>query len=167
MPTVPRRDTHEPAAPAPEEQRSSWVEEAFRTLADAGYRAGGARSAVVEVVGQEGGCLSAEEVRERVRAAGKRVGAASVYRALSVLSELRLLHSVSMPGAPVRYELVLPGGHHHHHIVCDRCGTTASFQDPALEAAIERLGERVAYTVGSHDVTLRGTCPRCSALVTR
>jgi Fur family ferric uptake transcriptional regulator len=161
MAIVSRRDTREPAPPAPGKQRAAWIERAFAVLRESGYRAGGARSAVVEVVGSEGGCLSAEEVRDRVRAAGKRVGTASIYRALNVLSQVGLLHSVSMPGAPVRYELVLPGGHHHHHVVCDQCGETASFQDPDLEAAIERLGERVAYTVGAHDVTLRGTCPRC------
>jgi Fur family ferric uptake transcriptional regulator len=159
---MPRRATHEPAVPAPKPDREAWVARAFSVLGDAGYRAGGARSAVVEAIGREGGCLSAEEVSTRLRSAGKRVGTASVYRALSVLSDLGALHAVSMPGAPLRYELVLPGGHHHHHVVCDGCGETASFQDPDLEAAIERLSSRVAYRVEAHDVTLRGRCPACS-----
>jgi Fur family ferric uptake transcriptional regulator len=159
---VARRATHEPALPAPEAERQAWIASAFAVLGEAGYRAGGARSAVVEAIGREGGCLSADEVSARLRGEGKRVGTASVYRALSVLSELGALHGVSMPGAPLRYELVLPGGHHHHHVVCDSCGDTASFQDPDLEAAIERLSTRVAYHVDAHDVTLRGTCPACS-----
>jgi Fur family transcriptional regulator, ferric uptake regulator len=159
---VPSAATKQPAVPAPAPERRAWVEHAFAALGEAGYRAGGARTAVVEAIGREGGCLSAEEVSERVRAAGKRVGTASIYRALSVLTEVGVLHGVSMPGAPLRYELVLAGGHHHHHIVCERCGKTVSFQDPGLEAAIERLSERVAYEVGAHDVTLRGTCPACS-----
>ena len=154
---------NEPALPAPEPAREAWIERAFAVLGEAGYRAGGARSAVVEAIGRAGGCLSAEEVSAGLRAAGKRVGTASVYRALSVLSELGALHAVSMPGGPLRYELVLPGGHHHHHVVCDRCGATVSFQDPALEAAIERVSKRVAYAVDAHDVTLRGTCPACSS----
>ena len=153
--------THEPAVPAPEPEREAWIARAFAVLSEAGYRAGGARTAVVEAIGREGGCLSADEVSARLRAGGKRVGTASVYRALSVLSDLGALHGVSMPGGALRYELVLPGGHHHHHVVCDHCGETASFQDPELEAAIERLSSRVAYDVDAHDVTLRGTCPAC------
>lgn len=141
-----------------------WVERAFAVLNEAGYRAGGARTSVIEVIGREGGCLSAEEVIGRVRKAGKRVAPASVYRALNVLSEADLLHSVSLPDAPVRYELVLPGGDHHHHVICNRCGDTLSFEDAELEAAIERLSERVPYTVAAHDVTLRGTCPDCAQL---
>ncbi len=152
----------QPATRAHDAERAAWVEHAFVALGEAGYRAGGARSAVVEAIGREGGCLSAEEVSERVRAAGKRVGTASVYRALSVLREVGLLHGVSMPGAPLRYELVLPGGDHHHHLVCDRCGETVGFEDPELEAAIARLSERVPYAIAAHDVTLRGTCPSCS-----
>jgi Fur family ferric uptake transcriptional regulator len=64
--------------------------------------------------------------------------------------------------AVARYEPVHPGGEHHHHLVCDRCGTTKAFEDPELERAIERLAGRVDYSVGEHDVTLRGTCPACS-----
>jgi Fur family ferric uptake transcriptional regulator len=159
---VPPRATHEPAVPAPESERQAWIARAFAVLSEAGYRAGGARTAVVETIGHEGGCLSADEVSARLRAGGRTVGTASVYRALNVLTELGALHGVSMPGAPLRFELVLPGGHHHHHVVCEHCGETASFQDPALEAAIERLSSRVAYDVDTHDVTLRGTCPACS-----
>lgn len=162
IPGVPRPTTREPATPAPESERDAWIARAFSVLGDAGYRAGGARTAVVEAIGREGGCLSADEVSARLRSDGKRVGTASVYRALAVLTELGALHGVSMPGAPLRYELVLPGGHHHHHVVCDTCGETASFEDPALEAAIERLSSRVAYEVDAHEVTLRGRCPACS-----
>lgn len=144
-------------------ERRAWIDHAFEVLRDAGYRAGGARTAVVEAIGREGGCVSAEELAARLRAGRKHVGTASVYRALGVLSEIGVLHGVSMPGAPLRYELVLPDGDHHHHIVCERCGDTVSFEDRALEAAIERVSRRVAYTVDAHDVTLRGTCPRCRA----
>jgi len=156
-----RASTRQPATPAPAAERRAWVERAFELLGEAGYRAGGARSAVIELVGREGGCLSAEEVADLIRRDGKRVATASVYRALNVLTEAGLLHGVSLPDAPLRYELVLPGGGHHHHLVCDSCGSAVSFQDPGLEAAIERVSARLPYTVGAHDVTLRGTCPAC------
>jgi Fur family ferric uptake transcriptional regulator len=59
------------------------------------------------------------------------------------------------------YEPALPGGHHHHHVVCDRCGKVSSFEDQALEDAINRLSRRLNHTVAEHDVVLRGECPDC------
>ena len=139
----------------------SWNEHALSVLSEAGYRAGGARSAVIEVLGEAGGCLSADEVGDRIRESGRRAGTASVYRALNVLTDVGVLHAVSMAGAAVRYELVLPGGDHHHHAVCERCGKSLSFDDPHLEAAIERVSKRLPYAISAHELTLRGQCPAC------
>lgn len=140
-----------------------WTDHALSVLAVHGYRAGGARSAVVEFLGREGGCLTAEEVVARLRDEDRRAGPASVYRALNLLSELGLLHRAAIGDAPVRYDLVHPGTrHHHHHIVCERCGRTVTFEDAGLEAAIDEVSARVGYVVDSHDVTLRGACSNCA-----
>jgi Fur family ferric uptake transcriptional regulator len=146
--------------PAPP-THAPWTEHAFTVLAEGGHRGGGARSAVVEALGRRGGCLDAEELVATLRAAGARVGVASVYRALGLLVELGLLQRVGVAGAPARYELVGPGGDHHHHLVCDGCGATAPFEDEGLERAIVRISRGAAYAVQAHDVTLHGTCPDC------
>ena len=130
-------------------------------LAERGLRAGGARTAVIDALGRHGGCLDADELVVRLRRNRRRVGVASVYRALSLLSELGLLQRVPMAGGSARYELVGPGGDHHHHLVCDDCGATTAFEDDALERAIGRVSRRTAYAVQAHDVTLHGTCPDC------
>jgi Fur family ferric uptake transcriptional regulator len=145
------------ARPAAEDQREQWVAHAFETLARAGNRGGAARAAVVETIGSEGGCLTADEVFERLRERGDQIGTASVYRALGLLSELRLLHGTSLSGGPARYELVLPHGHHHHHVVCDECGRTVAFEDRALESAIARLSERLDFDEHAHDVDRKST----------
>jgi len=58
-----------------------------------------------------------------------------------------------------RYEPQRP--QHHHHLVCDGCGRLEPFEDDALELAIRRLADRVAFDVSDHDVTLHGSCDRC------
>ena len=141
-----------------------WTDHAFSVLAEHGHRAGGARTAVVEALGRRGGCLDADELVGALRRGRKRVGVASVYRALSLLAELGLLQRVPVAGGSARYELVGPGGDHHHHLVCDDCGATSAFEDDALERAIGRLSRRTAYAVQAHDVTLHGTCPDCQNL---
>ena len=146
---------------APRPDLAAWSERAREQLAAHGYKAGGARMAVVELLGSEGGCLEAEEVAARLRELGTTVGTASVYRALALLAELRLLHRVALPGAPARFELVLPHGEHHHHIVCDSCGRTAAFADEELESAVEAISRRTVFEVQAHDVTLHGLCEDC------
>lgn len=144
---------------------AEWAEHALYVLGSHGYRAGGARSAVVEFLGRRGGCLTAEEVVDDLRHEDRRAGAASVYRALNLLSELGLLHRAAIGDAPVRYDLVHPGTtHHHHHIVCERCGRTVTFEDAELEAAIDAVSARVGCVVDSHDVTLRGACADCAGV---
>ena len=138
-----------------------WAEHAFGVLAEHGHRTGGARSAVVEALDRQGGCVDADELVVSLRRRGKRVGVASVYRALALLAELGLLQRVPVAGGSARYELVGPGGDHHHHLVCDDCGATTAFEDEALERAIGRLSRTTAYAVQAHDVTLHGTCPDC------
>ena len=140
---------------------SDWTHHALSTLEREGYLAGSARRTVVELLGRQHCCLSAKEIEEALRAEGREVGLASVYRALEVLDELRLVQRLDAGEGVVRYEPALAGGEHHHHIVCDRCGSVASYEDDALEHAIGSLAERLNWSVESHDVVLRGRCPRC------
>lgn len=140
---------------------TSWTEHATAALAERGHRAGGARAAVIDALGRHGGCVDADELVGTLRGEGTRVGVASVYRALALLSGLGVLQRVPVAGGSARYELVGPGGDHHHHLVCDDCGATAAFADDGLERAIGRVSRRTAYSVQAHDVTLHGTCPDC------
>ena len=137
---------------------SDWVGAAFSSLRDAGYRTGGARSQVVELLGSEDCALTALEIDRRLES----VGRASVYRTLEQLEGLRLVQRVDLGGEAAGYERATPGGHHHHHIVCERCGKVVPFEDPALERAIKRVSHRASFDVAEHDVTLRGTCAGCS-----
>ena len=138
---------------------SDWVEAAFSSLREAGYRTGGARSQVIELLGSEDCALTALEIDRRL----DEVGRASVYRTLEQLEGLRLVQRVDLGGEAAGYERVERGGHHHHHIVCERCGKVVPFEDPGLERAIRRVSLQASFDVADHDVTLRGTCAGCSS----
>ena len=138
-----------------------WAAHAREELTRSGHRAGGAREEVVALLGAEPCLMSAQEIHEKLRARGRRVGLASVYRALDVLTDLHLVHRLDVAGT-ASYEVAHPSGDHHHHAVCDDCGQRASFEDPELERIIHRLGERVGSEVAAHDVVLRGRCPDCA-----
>jgi Fur family transcriptional regulator, ferric uptake regulator len=142
---------------------AGWVEHAEHTLQQAGYRRGGARRAVLELLASQRCSMTARDVEERLRSEGREVGRASVYRALEQLDELRLVQRLEVGQGMARYEPLLPGGDHHHHMVCDRCGRVTPFEDSELEAAIEALARRTrGFQVDEHDVVLHGACARCT-----
>jgi Fur family transcriptional regulator, ferric uptake regulator len=141
-------------------QRAEWSEHARSALRRAGHRSGGARAAVLDVMARQDCCLTAQEIFDHLRAGGRDAGIASVYRALELLTRMRLVRRVELAEAAA-YEPALPGGEHHHHVVCDRCGKVSQFEDPALERAIDTLAARLEYDVGGHDVVLRGACEDC------
>jgi Fur family ferric uptake transcriptional regulator len=142
-------------------EHARWVDHAQRELSRAGHRSGGARALVLDLLAEQDCCLSAQEIHDALRTADRAVGLASVYRALEALDGLGLVHRVDVGGAAC-FEPADPSGEHHHHAICERCGERAAFEDPELEALIERAGRRLGYDVAAHDVTLRGTCPDCA-----
>lgn len=141
----------------PSSPTTDWTEHAMRALHRAGYRTGGARHRVVELLGAESCALTALEIDRRLEG----VGRATVYRTLEQLAELGLVQRLDVGGGAAGFERVDPDGHHHHHIVCERCGEVVPFADPKLERAIEAVSRAAEFEVTGHEVVLRGTCGRC------
>jgi Fur family ferric uptake transcriptional regulator len=139
----------------------TWSETALVRLREASGRSGGARTVVVDVLGEQDCCLSASELHEQARARGARIGIASVYRALESMGALGLVQRVDLGDGVSRFEPAHAGGDHHHHLVCDDCGKVEPFEDPTLESAIARVADGRGYSVAAHDVVLRGACEDC------
>ena len=139
-----------------------WSDHALAALEAGGRRSGGARRAVVSLLGRQDCCLTAQEIFDRLRAEGSRVGIASVYRVLEQLWEHGLVQRVDVGAGIARYEAALPGGDHHHHLVCDDCGKVEAFADDELEAVIHVVEARTGYSIAGHDVVLRGACRECA-----
>ena len=142
---------------------TDWESSARERLSEAGHRTGGAREAVVEVLGRQSCCLSAQEISDRLREAGNDVGIASIYRALELLHELGLVQRVEFGEGGARFEPLVPGGEHHHHAVCEKCGRVTAFEDERLERQLERLAGRLRHSMRGHDIVIRGDCGRCAA----
>jgi Fur family ferric uptake transcriptional regulator len=138
---------------------STWEEHALSSLARAGRRSGRARELVVALLARQQCCLTATEIFEAL-AKDRKIGLASVYRALDQLTGLQLVQRLEFPDA-ARYEPMPASGEHHHHLVCADCGRVEPFEDGRLERALERVGERAGFQVQAHDVLLRGACADC------
>ncbi len=144
-------------------QTSDWTEQTLASLRGGGYRNGVARKAVVELLGRQDCCLTAQDIFDRLRAEGRQVGIASIYRVLDLLTDKGLLQRIDVGAGTARFEPVLASGEHHHHLVCEDCGTVEAFADDELERALHKVEGRTGYSIVGHDVVLRGACRNCSA----
>ncbi|HEV2923309.1 MAG TPA: Fur family transcriptional regulator [Solirubrobacteraceae bacterium] len=141
---------------------ADWIGRAEAALAANGRKRGGARRALLELLGRERCALTALQIEDALRGeSSRRVSRASVYRILDELDRLRLVQRVETGQAMVRYERVNDRGEHHHHLVCDGCGLVMPFSDPGLERAIRSLSGRVPLAVSEHEIVLHGACPDC------
>src|SRR3954463_4288782 len=96
-------------------RRVEWAEATLDALQRKGLRNGGARRAVIELLGEQDCCLTAQEIFDRLRGSGRRVGVADVYRVPDLLPSEGLLHRMDLGSGISRYEPHRSGGDHHHH----------------------------------------------------
>jgi Fur family ferric uptake transcriptional regulator len=143
-------------------QPSTWVQRAAQGLAQAGYRRGGARRAILELLGEQECALSAVEIQRELSVRNREVSRASVYRVMEELEQLGFVQRVELGTGVVRFEPARHGPGHHHHLLCDRCGRLQPFADDGLERAIRRVSERLPLRVSEHEIVIHGACERCS-----
>lgn len=148
-------DGHETAA------GPGWADRADTTLRRVGYRAGGARRRVVDLLSRQRCLMSAKTVARALEDEGHPVGVASVYRALELLASLDLLERHEIEG--VAHFEPADASRHHHHVVCGDCGRISSFEDAGLEATLHDLAGRLTHEIDQHDVLLHGRCAGCAA----
>jgi Fur family transcriptional regulator, ferric uptake regulator len=143
-------------------QRSPWAEEAARALTAAGYRRGGARRAILELLDEQSCALSAIEIQDALTGRNREVSRASIYRVMEELEEIGLVQRVEVGRGVVRYEPARSGPGHHHHLVCDHCGRISPFTDAGLERAIRRVSDSLPLRVSEHEVVIHGACETCA-----
>ncbi|HEX6680526.1 MAG TPA: Fur family transcriptional regulator [Gaiellaceae bacterium] len=140
---------------------SDWTSQTLEELQRTGYRSGGARRAVIQLLGRQECCLTAQQIFDGLREEGRGVGIASVYRILDLLADQGFVQRVEIGDAITRFEPAHAGGDHHHHLVCNNCGKVEAFEDERLEQALRQVERKTGYTTAGHDVLLRGACQDC------
>jgi len=87
------------------------------------------------------------------------LGIATVYRTLKLLEEAKEIRAVVLPGGESRWEPSDRG--HHHHFQCRACSKVIDFLGCPLHLHADTLPG--GFVVETHEVTLIGLCPDCSA----
>lgn len=128
-------------------------------LKAAGHRLTAPRMAVVRVLGEAEAWLSPELVRQRAQTYCPGIGLVTVYRTLSLLTELELVRRVHWEDGCHGYAVA--GGGHRHNLVCENCHRVVEFPGCDLTPLLDRLEAETGFTVETHLLEVVGLCPQC------
>ena len=115
------------------------------------------RRAVAEVFFRADGHLSIEDLLELVRKEEPRVGYATVYRTLKLMTEAGLAYERRFGDGISRYE-VAHEDEHHDHLICTECGLIVEFEDDEIERLQESLAKAQGFILTRHVHELYGRC---------
>jgi Fur family ferric uptake transcriptional regulator len=118
------------------------------------------RLAIADVMLSAERHMSAEDVADAVRARGRNVGTATVYRTLDVLLESGLVVERDFGEGFRRFEPARDTPH-HEHLICTVCGRVKEFRDERLERITTLHAEAHGYARQRHRLVIYGVCPEC------
>jgi Fur family ferric uptake transcriptional regulator/Fur family peroxide stress response transcriptional regulator len=120
------------------------------------------RRAVLDVLTAAHDHPTAAQVFERVRQQQPGIGAATVYRTLSLLVEEGQARMLSLgEGASARYDANVS---RHDHVLCIDCGAAMDVEAPLPARTLADMASRTGYDLTEYDVQFRGRCPSCHRL---
>jgi Fur family ferric uptake transcriptional regulator len=128
-----------------------------------GLRSTDQRRLIVETFFHADNHVSIEELLAQVRAKDPRVGYATVYRTLKLLTECGVANERRFGDGLTRYELA-DDASHHDHLICVECGDITEFEEPRIEELQERVAKKYGFHLRSHKHELYGLCKKCQAL---
>jgi Fur family ferric uptake transcriptional regulator len=131
-------------------------------MAKKGLRSTDQRKLIVETFFRADNHVSIEELLAHVRAQDPRVGYATVYRTLKLLTECGVANERRFGDGLTRYELA-DDATHHDHLICIECGDITEFEEPRIEELQEKVAKKYGFSLRSHKHELYGLCPRCRA----
>lgn len=130
-------------------------------IAKHGLKTSRQRELIAEIFFAADGHLSIDELLGRVRSADPRVGQATVYRTMKLLTKCGLAESRQFGDGHTRYEPVDGHEEHHDHLICTSCGKIVEFHNNQIEALQTRIAEKHGFTVTHHKMELYGLCAEC------
>jgi Fur family ferric uptake transcriptional regulator len=105
--------------------------------------------------------VSVEELYLEVKRRHPRIGYATVYRMLKLLTECGLAAERHFRDGEARYESAAK--RHHDHLICERCGKIVEFEEEQIEALQRDVARRSGFHLTGHKMELYGLCPACQS----
>ena len=130
-------------------------------LARGGLRITRQRLLVLEALAGEPHDATAQQIHERLRGAGERVGLATVYRTLGSLHEAGAIDALAHRRGETCFRLC--GDEHHHHLLCSECHRVIELADCDLQGWLDEIAAAHGFVASDHQLEITGVCASCRA----
>ena len=104
--------------------------------------------------------VSVEELYSIVSEQEPKIGLATIYRTLALLTKSGLALEMDFGDGQKRYESSFMSAH-HDHMVCTECGKIIEFNHPLIEKYQEEIAIQNGFKITSHKLDLFGHCINC------
>ena len=157
------RNTPEMVDYATLEEATRYEEHALTELRVAGFRITMPRVQVIRALADTHIALSAYAIHEKIIGAGGKIDVVSVYRILSTLQEIGLIHHIGVVDGYFPCRSTNCRERRSEVIVCERCQQVHELHMPAsVNQAIGEQTQQAGFTLASVKIELTSTsCPRC------
>jgi len=130
-------------------------------LAERGIRSTRQRLRVLEVLADEPGDATAQQIYARLRDRDERVGLATVYRTVALLTESGLIDALAHRPGEMCYRLCGEG--HHHHLLCSRCHRVVELEECDIGPWLDKVADDHGFVATEHRLEVTGICADCRA----
>ena len=132
----------------------------YEELRQRGYRITRSRKAVIQVLDETDSWLRPEEALERAKIYYPSIGLVTVYRTLSMLSELGFIRRIHFADGCHGYARA--GLSHGHHLVCRLCQGAVEFPGSEnIDPWVAQISKQTGFLVEDHILELLGVCSTC------
>jgi Fur family ferric uptake transcriptional regulator len=131
----------------------------MQRLAELGYRHTNTRAAIAQAIASRPSQFTARELVDALEP--KKIGRATVFRALDLLVQLRVLERLHGELHCHSYTYCAPDPEHHHHLVCTSCGQVTSVVAGTVERELRALARQAQFRPQGHHVEIYGQCRAC------
>ena len=105
--------------------------------------------------------FDAEQLIEELKAAGKNISRATVYRTLTKLVDAGLLRRIELGTRTVfDHDYGYP---FHDHLVCEQCKQIIEFQSEKLDESLQDVMAQHQFRANGRTLVIRGVCAECNA----
>jgi Fur family zinc uptake transcriptional regulator len=139
----------------------NYEEHALKELRNAGYRITMPRVQVIRALGDTTKALSAYAIHEKIINSGGKIDVVSVYRILSTLQEVGLIHHIGIVDGYFPCRMTDCHGKRSQVVVDETSGAVTELILPdSIVEAIERQLQEAGYDAASIKVEITGTSVR-------
>lgn len=125
-----------------------------RLCVERGLKMTGQRRVIARVLSDEADHPDVESLYRRAIVLDARISIATVYRTVRLFEEHGILERRDFGGGRARYEPTEHGP--HHHLIDVESGQVLEFSDPAHEALLREIADRLGFDLVSHRLELFG-----------